>query len=167
MITLMRSRRRLSSGFGYFSALAGKKGMLTQILDWARTHPGIIGVVVVASLLLALIYAALLFFAIARMSPDYFVRDHAAPGSWRERHPALRIFVHLAKNLFGVLLVLMGIAMLVLPGQGILTLLIGVSLLDFPGKRTLEKKIVCTPTVHKAIDKIRQRAGRPPLVLPK
>ncbi len=166
MITLMRSRRRLSSGFGYFSALAGKKGMLTQILDWARTHPGIIGVVVVASLLLALIYAALIFFAIARMSPDYFVRDHAAPGSWRERHPALRIFVHLAKNLFGVLLVLMGIAMLVLPGQGILTLLIGVSLLDFPGKRALEKKIVCSPAVHRAINKIRRRAGRPPLRLP-
>ncbi len=140
--------------------------MLTQILDWARTHPGIIGVAVAASLLLALTYAALIFVAIARMSSDYFVRDRAAPGSWREHHPALRIFVHLVKNLFGVLLVLMGIAMLVLPGQGILTLLIGVSLLDFPGKRALEKKIVCSPAVHRAINKIRRRAGRPPLRLP-
>jgi len=63
-------------------------------------------------------------------------------------------------------LLLMGIAMLVLPGQGILTMLIGISLLDFPGKRTLEKKIVCHPSVHRAIDKIRQRAGQSPLVLP-
>jgi hypothetical protein len=45
-------------------------------------------------------------------------------------------------------------------------MLIGISLLDFPGKRTLEKKIVRHPSVHRAIDKIRQRAGQSPLVLP-
>ncbi|MBT6854644.1 MAG: hypothetical protein HOA09_03555, partial [Nitrospina sp.] len=92
---------------------------------------------------------------------------NASLGSWRHRHPALRFATHVVKNLLGVVLLLMGIAMLVLPGQGILTMLIGISLLDFPGKRTLEKKIVCHPSVHRAIDKIRQRAGQPPLVLPK
>ena len=141
--------------------------MLTQVFDWAHAHPGTIGVVVTSSLLLALAYGALIFFAITRMSPDYFVRDNAALGSWCHRHPALRLATHVVKNLLGVVLLLMGIAMLVLPGQGILTMLIGVSLLDFPGKRTLEKKIVCHPSVHRAIDKIRQRAGCLPLVLPK
>ena len=70
------------------------------------------------------------------------------------------------KNVFGVVLVFMGIALLFLPGQGVLTLLIGISLLDFPGKRKLERKIVRTPTVHKTMDAIRRRAGQPPLVLP-
>ena len=140
--------------------------MLTQVFDWVEAHSGTIGVVVASSLLLALAYGALIFFAITRMSPDYFVRDNAALGSWCHRHPALRLATHVVKNLLGVVLLLMGIAMLVLPGQGILTMLIGISLLDFPGKRTLEKKIVCHPSVHRAIDKIRQRAGQSPLVLP-
>ncbi len=141
--------------------------MLTQVFDWAQAHSGTIGVVVASSLLLALAYGVLIFFAITRMSPDYFVRDNASLGSWRHRHSALRFATHAVKNLLGAFLLLMGIAMLVLPGQGILTMLIGISLLDFPGKRTLEKKIVCHPSVHRAIDKIRQRAGHPPLVLPK
>ena len=87
-------------------------------------------------------------------------------GAWRQRHPTLRWVGLLVKNALGVVLVLMGLAMLVLPGQGVLTLLIGISLLDFPGKRGLERKIIRTPTVHRAMDAIRRRAGKPPLVLP-
>ena len=140
--------------------------MLSQILDWIAAHPGVTGAVVIASLGLAVIYAALIFVAIGRMSPDYFVRDEAATDTWRQRYPALRWIGLLIKNVLGVILVLMGLVMLVLPGQGVLTILIGVSLLDFPGKRNLERKIVRTPTVHRAMDAIRRRAGKPPLVLP-
>ena len=140
--------------------------MLSQILDWIAEHPGMTGAVVIASLGLAVIYAALIFFAIGRMSPDYFVRDEAPMETWRQRHSVLRWIGFLIKNSLGVILVLMGLAMLVLPGQGVLTLLIGISLLDFPGKQKLEKKIVRTPTVHRTIDSIRRRAGQPPLVLP-
>ena len=141
--------------------------MLSQILDWVAAHPGVTGAVVIASLGLAVIYAALIFFAIGRMSPDYFVRDEASMDNWYQRHPKLRWIGFLIKNSLGMILVLMGLAMLVLPGQGVLTLLIGISLLDFPGKRNLERKIVRTPTVHRAMDAIRRRAGKPPLVLPK
>ena len=140
--------------------------MLSQILDWITAHPGMTGAVVIASLGLAVIYAALIFVAIGRMSPDYFMRDEAPMDTWRQRHPALRWIGLLIKNVLGVLLVLMGLAMLVLPGQGVLTILIGISLLDFPGKRNLERKIVRTPTVHRAMDAIRRRAGQSPLVLP-
>jgi len=140
--------------------------MLSEFLDWIATHPGVTGAVVIASLGLAVIYAALIFIAIGRMSPDYFVRDEAPMGAWRQRHPTLRWVGLLVKNALGVVLVLMGLAMLVLPGQGVLTLLIGISLLDFPGKRDLERKIIRTPTVHRAMDGIRRRAGKPPLVLP-
>ncbi len=141
--------------------------MLSELFAWIAAHPGVTGAVVIASLLLAVIYAALIFFAIGRMSPDYFVRDEASMDNWYQRHPALRLIGFLIKNFLGVILVLMGLAMLVLPGQGILTLLIGISLLDFAGKRNLERKIVRTPTVHRAMDAIRHRAGKLPLVLPK
>ena len=140
--------------------------MFSQIMDWITAHPGVTGAVVIASLGLAVIYAALIFVAIGRMSPDYFVRHDAPSSAWRQRHPMLRWIGFLIKNFLGVILVLMGLAMLVLPGQGILTLLIGISLLDFPGKRNLERKIVRTPTVHRAMDAIRRRAGQPPMVRP-
>ena len=140
--------------------------MLSQILDWIVAHPGMSGAAVIASLGLAVIYAVLIFVAIGRMSPDYFMRDEAPMDTWSQRHPALRWIGLLIKNVLGVVLVLMGLAMLVLPGQGVLTLLNGISLLDFPGKRSLEKKIVRTPTVHKTMDAIRRRTGQPPLVLP-
>jgi hypothetical protein len=57
----------------------------------------------------------------------------------------------------------MGLAMLVLPGQGILTILIGVMLLDFPGKRRWELWLIRRRGVRHSIDWIRQRAARPPL----
>ena len=140
--------------------------MLSQILDWIAEHPGMTGAVVIASLGLAVIYAALIFFAIGRMSPNYFVRDEVLMETWRQRHSVLRLIGLSIKNVLGVVLVLMGLAMLVLPGQGVLTFLIGISLLDFPGKRNLERRIVRTPTVYRAMDAIRRRAGQPPLVLP-
>ena len=140
--------------------------MLSQILDWIAAHPGVTGAVVIASLGLAIVYGALIFVAIGRMSPDYFVRDKASSSAWHQRYPMLGVIALVLKNIFGVVLVLMGLAMLVLPGQGVLTLLIGIGLLDFPGKRKLEKKIVRTPTVQKTMDAIRRRAGQPPLVLP-
>jgi len=68
-----------------------------------------------------------------------------------------------AKNAAGVVFVLAGLAMLVLPGQGILTILIGLTLVNFPGKRSLEKRIVRQEKVCFAINWMRSRAGRPPL----
>ena len=140
--------------------------MLSQTLDWIAAHPVVTGAALVVSLALALIYGAIIYVAIGRMSPDYFVRDETSSSAWRQRYPLLGVVALLLKNAFGVVLVLMGLAMLVLPGQGVLTLLIGIGLLDFPGKRKLEKKIVRTPAVQKTMDAIRRRAGQPPLVLP-
>ena len=59
-----------------------------------------------------------------------------------------------------------GLAMLVLPGQGVITILVGITLLNFPGKRRLELRIVRQRPVLLAINWIRARANRPPLVLP-
>ncbi len=67
------------------------------------------------------------------------------------------------KNALGYLFVLMGIAMLVLPGQGILTIMIGVTLLDFPGKYRLERWLVSRRPVLRSINWLRRCAGREPL----
>jgi hypothetical protein len=122
-------------------------------------EPGVLVALGVFSLVAFLATAVLVPLAIARMRADYLVRPAAA----RRGHP----LVVALKNLAGVVLVLLGIAMLVLPGQGILTLLLGLALLDFPGRRRLELRVMTRPRVLKAINALRRRAGRPPLEIPR
>ena len=60
-----------------------------------------------------------------------FVRRSLA--DW-QRYPVLRPLLLIAKNLLGFVLIVAGIAMLVLPGQGLLTIVVGVVLMNFPGR---------------------------------
>jgi hypothetical protein len=97
---------------------------------------------------------------IARLPADYFVResDNGSSGSGGVKHVLLKPL----RNALGVLLVLAGIAMLVLPGQGVLTILLGISLVDFPGKRKLLLRMVKTRGIKRVVGAIRRRAGKPP-----
>jgi hypothetical protein len=70
------------------------------------------------------------------------------------------------KNLVGVALLLAGLVMLVTPGQGLLTIVVGLTLLSFPGKARLERWIATRPAVWRAINWMRQRAGRDTLEHP-
>jgi hypothetical protein len=63
-----------------------------------------------------------------------------------------------------VLLVLLGVAMLLLPGQGLITLMVGVLLVDFPGKQRLVQRVLGRPKVLSAVNKLRVKRGSPPLV---
>jgi hypothetical protein len=91
---------------------------------------------------------------------SYFSRPHTPSESG---HPVLRWTLKILKNAVGAVLVVTGVLMLVLPGQGILTILIGVMLLDFPGKRTLQRKLISRPGVLHSINHLRARFGKPPL----
>lgn len=88
-----------------------------------------------------------------RLPTDYFVRPFAPNARWKV----------VLRSAAAVVLILMGAAMLVLPGQGILTILIGLSLLDFPAKRAWQRKLLRRPTVLRAMNGMRRRAGKPPL----
>jgi hypothetical protein len=48
------------------------------------------------------------------------------------------------KNTIGAILVILGLIMLVTPGQGLLTILLGLSIMEFPGKKTLIAKLKAT-----------------------
>ena len=47
------------------------------------------------------------------------------------------------KNLIGYSLILGGIMMLVLPGQGLFTIIIGLMMSNYPGKYSIREKIYC------------------------
>jgi hypothetical protein len=98
---------------------------------------------------------------VARMPADYFSRSSPSFRARVSRNPVL----YLLRNLFGLLLLLAGIAMLFLPGQGLLTIFAAVVCMDFPGKRRLERRFVSVPAVVRALNALRRRAGEPPLVL--
>lgn len=99
---------------------------------------------------------------LVRLPVDYF---HSNPSRvWLQNwHPAIRITGYALKNALGIVFLLAGLAMLVLPGQGILTVLLGISMIDFPGKRRLERALLGRPAVLRSINKVREKFSKPPL----
>ncbi len=119
---------------------------------------------------LFLLSLALSFAAIAivmvKIPENYFSthyqRDFLPNSSW-----IVRWGVVIAKNLFGVFLILLGIVLSLpgVPGQGVLTILLGLIMLDIPGKRPLEARIIKRPAVLSAINNLRSKYNKPPLVM--
>lgn len=75
------------------------------------------------------------------------------------------IAVLAAKNVLGLVLVLAGLAMLVLPGQGLLTLFAGLVLCDFPGKHALTLKVVQQPAVLRTLNRMRRARNKEAFIL--
>ncbi len=89
-----------------------------------------------------------------RMPEDYLVNPPEKSGN---------VALKIAKNVLGVALLAIGVALLVLPGQGVLMIIVGLMLVDFPGRQKLLRKLMGKPKVQKVITAIRKRAGKPPL----
>ena len=109
---------------------------------------------------------AIVSFILVKLPANYFQKSHTRdilPDSC----PLVRLLAKIGKNVLGVLLVALGVVLSLpgVPGQGLLTVLLGIMLLDIPGKRTLEMKIVSRPKIFKAINNLRHRFGKPPLLL--
>lgn len=103
---------------------------------------------------------------LVKIPADYFTES--GPGTFLEGHsPVVRTLAIIGKNLAGALLVVLGIVLSFpgVPGQGVLTILLGIMLLDFPGRRRFERWIVSRPNVFNAVNKLRHKFGKPPLVL--
>ena len=135
------------------------------MIDWLRQHEGLITWIGIASGVMFVGSLIAVPLVVARIPANYFATAKAPPLGWQLRHPALRFIERCIKNGLGAILILAGIAMLVLPGQGILTIALGLILCDFPGKRALELRLVKRPSIRKALDWLRRKAGKEPLVV--
>ncbi len=122
----------------------------------SNASPWIAVAIVVASLAMVVgsVWGAKRF--IVRAPPDYFVRPP----------PKRSGGARLVRWIAGVPIVLAGVAMLVLPGQGVLTILLGLLILDLPIQRRVAKWLVARPAVYRTISGWRSAAGRPPLEMP-
>ena len=100
---------------------------------------------------------------VVRIPADYFARSRRSGPAFLADRPALRMLLRAAGNVAGVVFVLAGILMLLIPGQGILTMVLGLLLMNFPGKYRLKRWLILRPGVRSAINRMRRRAGRQPL----
>lgn len=138
---------------------------MTSLREFWSAHQTLFTWLGAVSLLMFVGSLVLLPILVARIPEDYFVRDRHAPQSFSQRHWIVSLIGHILKNLFGVILILLGAVMLILPGQGLLTILLGVVLLDFPGKRRFERYLVRRPSILKAVNWMRRRSGHRDLLV--
>lgn len=142
--------------------------MIDRIIDWIMENLTWGGVFFGVCLVLATFVGTLLVmsFLLVKLPATYF-QDFHSRDFWVDRHPMLRLAARSGKNIFGAILVVVGVILALpgVPGHGVLTILVGVMLLDLPGKRRLERRIVGHPRILRSINGLRKRFGSPPLVL--
>jgi Putative transmembrane protein (PGPGW) len=132
---------------------------------WIEGHSELLGWMLAFSALMFVASVLAVPWMLVRIPHDYFGpgKQHHLP--FADRHPVVRGVLLAVRNVVGVLLLVAGIAMLVLPGQGILTILAALVLLHFPRKHELLRWIVSRRAVLASANWVRQRAGRRPLVI--
>lgn len=133
---------------------------------WQSLSWGTIGVAVGAFIFSFLLSFAAIAIVLVKIPANYFSthykEDFMPDSPWMVRWGVVII-----KNVFGVVLILLGIMLSLpgVPGQGILTILLGLIMLDIPGKRPLEAKIINRPNVLSAANNLRAKYGKPPLIM--
>ena len=92
---------------------------------------------------------------------DYFINKKDS--KIKTNNILIWYIVLIFKNLIGYSLILGGIMMLVLPGQGLFTIIIGLMMSNYPGKYSIEKKFIAIPTILKSINWLRRKSNKPPI----
>ncbi|HKK19209.1 MAG TPA: PGPGW domain-containing protein, partial [Opitutales bacterium] len=107
-----------------------------QFFTWLKAHEEIFAALGLLSIFLFLVSLIVFPLIIIYLPHDYFVRSEQGIASLNPFRMVLRVL----KNAFGCFLILAGVLMLFLPGQGLLSIFLGVSLVHFPGKRRFEMR---------------------------
>ena len=118
----------------------------------------------ISSVVILVISALSIGYFIKKIPHDCFLDDKRGISEYKNKNPIFWIITLALKNIIGYCLIMGGILMLVLPGQGLLTILVGLMLSDYPGKFKLEKKIIRTNLVLKTINWYRIKSNIPPLI---
>lgn len=96
---------------------------------------------------------------------DYFDSSKRGLSPFKTSNPIIWLILFITKNVMGYLLIIGGILMLVLPGQGLLTILLGLIFSDYPGKYKLEKKLITIKPIYRYINWVRKKSDIEPIKL--
>ena len=106
----------------------------------------------------------LIIIGMINIPADYFSSAYVKEIN-RDKHFSVRWVEFIVKNIIGFLLVIAGIIMIFTPGPGVPTILLGLILMDIPGKRPLEAKLIQRPMVLSAVNGLRAKYNKPPLIM--
>ncbi|MEX2500241.1 MAG: PGPGW domain-containing protein [Wenzhouxiangellaceae bacterium] len=135
------------------------------MIEWVHANEGLVWALFVISVFTFVVTLLLGPILIVRVPHDYFSHERRHPVVLTRRHPVVRGALLVLRNTLAVILLIGGLAMLVLPGQGLLTIVAALVVADFPGKYRLERWIVSRRSIRNTINWLRRRAGRMPLVI--
>ncbi len=136
-----------------------------KIISWSSMNSDLLFLLGSLSIFILIISVFMMVLIISFLPEDYFKSENRnlISSVQNSRYPLLKLLVLITKNFFGVLLLLSGILMLVLPGQGILTIITGLVFMDYPGKYKFERKLLKQKGVINSINWIRSRLSKPSL----
>jgi hypothetical protein len=126
----------------------------------------LLGWLAILSLLTFILSLILIPWVVGRLQRDCFLSLHS-------NNPAPSplsigsIIMAICRNVLGLFLLLAGIIMLFLPGQGLLTILLGTLLISFPGKKKLIGTLIHQPKIQRSMDWLREKRGKSPFLWPK
>mgnify|MGYP005741091943 FL=1 len=132
---------------------------LFTLINEVFNNPPLLRGLVVFSVLFFVFGIASVPYLVCKIPEDYFLREQR---NWRDSYlrfgPAFLIVI-LGKNILAVILLLSGLLMLFLPGQGLLSMFLGIVLLDFPRKYQLERWLIRKPALNRSLNWIRNKKG--------
>lgn len=142
--------------------------------------PDVIFLTILLTTIASIAYFIVISYMITRMDKRYFVRKvivqkekncnkTTGDNANQKKHLTSMILsiafvVSIAKIIVGLFLLVCGVLMLVLPGQGIITILIGLSLIPFPGKNKIEQYLISRKSVRSSLNWIRLKAKKEPFI---
>jgi hypothetical protein len=139
--------------------------VLTHWIEWLEAHETILWLMAFTSVTTTVVSIVVVCWLLVNLPEDYFLFEKRHAPMWAQLHPVLRGVLLVAKNMLGLVLIVTGMLLTLLPGQGLLTMLVGIMLLNFPGKYRLEQRLISYPGVRRSIDWLRRKAGRRPLLV--
>lgn len=137
---------------------------MSELLNEFTLSSDLILFLTVLSIGTFLISLTLLPWLVLALPADYFKNRDRKPMHWGHTSALVRLVVLALKNILAAFMIVAGILMLILPGQGILTILAGLVLLDFPGKFHFLRSIAQREHVLKSLNWIRRKGDRKPFV---
>ncbi|CAI8394578.1 MAG: Uncharacterised protein [Porticoccaceae bacterium UBA1117] len=136
---------------------------MSEILLWITGNQEILITIGLVSAVVFFASLVSLPWLVAMIPTDYFMSKKRQSSPWKEKFPAIWLFMFIGKNIIGYLMLFAGALMLFLPGQGLLTMVAGLLMVDYPGKFSLERRIALTPSILSKLNWLRSKAKKPPL----
>ena len=137
--------------------------ILEQIIDLIDDYKSIIFWLSLLSFLIFIFSLVTIKWLVALIPSDYFVSKKDT--KFKSEYPFIWLISMIIKNIIGYVLIIGGILMLLLPGQGLFTIFIGLMMSNYPGKYYIEKKFIAIPSILKTINWLRKQSNKEPIII--